>query len=627
MNASYKFICTVLFTFFLLSTLASFAQEDEEETEPTTIEELKSAIEKLLKDDRTPGVGLVLINADSSTLITSLGKADITNDIAADENTMFRIGSTSKMFVSLAILKLQQEGRVSLKDKVRDLIPEIKYENRWSETSPILVEHLLEHTTGWDDIHLSEYAHNEPEPISLKEGLDYHPHSRISRWIPGTRMSYCNSGPGVAAYIVEKISGQAFEDYIQENFFQPMEMENMTYFATEKYKELGANLYTHGEAHDYWNIIVRPSGAINASPKDMAKMLKFFINRGRIDSLQLISEESLKRMETPVSTIGSRAGLEEGYGLSNYSSPHESFTYRSHNGGVSGGLTDFSYNPDFNMGYVVMINSSSGSTLSKITNLIRDYQTKDLVAKSSERDTTTNIETIDLSGYYIAINPRMQMSYFLERMFGVQKLWHEDGKLFKQSLFGGHIAKYFPVEENLYRSVKSGGLSLVQTEDPLAGKVVQANSSVLKANSMLLVFGQIAIAGLWALMVITSLLLGIIWLIRFWMSKIDGGSNLWIRMLPIIGSLLFFAFIIAVTIGSGNPFELLGKASYVSVSIMILTICFALLSFGSSFYIFLKRATNIPRFPFWFSAILTGLHVIVTCYFLWHGVIGIRVWV
>ena len=138
------------------------------------------------------------------------------------------------MFVSLAILKLQEQGLVSLKDKVRDLVPEIEFKNPWSKTAPVLVEHLLEHTTGWDDIHLTEYALNDPA-LSLKQGLDYHPHSRTSRWMPGTRMAYCNSGPPVAAYIVEKITGQTFEDYVEEHFFQPMGMESMTFFASEAY--------------------------------------------------------------------------------------------------------------------------------------------------------------------------------------------------------------------------------------------------------------------------------------------------------------------------------------------------------------------------------------------------------
>ena len=89
---------------------------------------------------------------------------------------------------------------------------------------------LLEHTTGWDDSHLREYAKAAPATMGVREALDYDHHSRTSRWSPGTRMAYCNSGPPVAAYIVEKLTGQRFEDYVTQNFFEPMGMKTATYF-------------------------------------------------------------------------------------------------------------------------------------------------------------------------------------------------------------------------------------------------------------------------------------------------------------------------------------------------------------------------------------------------------------
>jgi CubicO group peptidase (beta-lactamase class C family) len=136
---------------------------------------------------------VALVQGDSTIWATSLGKANLETNVNADENTMFRIGSVSKMFVSLAILKLQEEGRISLDAKVRDLVPDVAFVNPWEKQAPILVKHLLEHTTGWDDLQLKDYAMNDPA-LTLKQGLDYNPKSRTSRWKPGTRMAYCNSG-------------------------------------------------------------------------------------------------------------------------------------------------------------------------------------------------------------------------------------------------------------------------------------------------------------------------------------------------------------------------------------------------------------------------------------------------
>jgi CubicO group peptidase (beta-lactamase class C family) len=74
-------------------------------------------------------------------------------------------------------------------------VPEVTFSNRWEATDPVRLVHLMEHTTGFDDIHLREYASNDPTPIALKEALAYGAASRVSRWRPGTRMAYCNSGP------------------------------------------------------------------------------------------------------------------------------------------------------------------------------------------------------------------------------------------------------------------------------------------------------------------------------------------------------------------------------------------------------------------------------------------------
>ena len=145
--------------------------------------------------------------------------------------------------------------------------------------------------------------------MTLKEGLDFHPHSRRCRWIPGSRMAYSNSGSAVAAYIVEKITGQRYEDYVEETFFRPLQMTHTTFNNDEKYTEFGVTLYNELlEPLPYRHIIQRPAGAINSSASDMGKLVRFFLNRGAVDTLPLISEGAIKRMEASETTPGARAG-------------------------------------------------------------------------------------------------------------------------------------------------------------------------------------------------------------------------------------------------------------------------------------------------------------------------------
>jgi CubicO group peptidase (beta-lactamase class C family) len=623
------FSSLVLFLAIILSPAVK-AQKVEENQTPKTIEELRKAILEVLQETHTPAAGIALVNKEGPEWIEGLGKADREEGIEADEETMFRIGSTSKIFVSLAALKLQEAGKLSLKDRVRDLIPEIKFENGWEDTKPILVEHLLEHTTGWDDLHLVEYYQKGSKMMSLKEALDFHPHSRISRWVPGTRMSYCNTGPNVAAYIVEKVTGQPYEEYIKENFFSPMGMETMTYRLSEDYMKKGATLYKEGAPSDYGHMLMRASGSINASPKDMAKMVQLFINRGKIDSTQLIAESSLKRMETPSTTSGARAGLNYGYGLCLYTSPHDSFIYYKHGGGVGNGISDFSYLPEYGVGYSILINSGNANAIRKLARLVRDFQTQNLPQPEKPTLVSTYRGSRSVSGYYQPINPSTDIINLPP--LTASRAWTEGDTLYIQEhAHFGETEKYVAVNDNLYQSLKTKRAELIFVSDPLAGEVFElanVRSGTVTYGSIpgAFVFARILVLVLWILSIILAFLSLPICLFRYWRGKFSGGANVLIRIWPLLPVVFLISAYVLLAGGAMDGIEPLTKPSIFSVGFMIGTIAF----FASAVFSFvmavryknrdIKRSVYIP------ATILSVSNCLVAFFLLWHGVIGLMTW-
>ncbi len=161
-----------LLVLLLLSTALCFAQDVSNANEPQTLNELQESIQKILIETNTPGAGIALVSEDETILLRGFGKADIENDIDVNENTMFRLGSISKLFVGLAILKLQEEGKLNLKDKVSDIIPDIEIINPWEDQYPIRIENLLEYNSGLSDWSMAELASNDPKPKTLKESLE-----------------------------------------------------------------------------------------------------------------------------------------------------------------------------------------------------------------------------------------------------------------------------------------------------------------------------------------------------------------------------------------------------------------------------------------------------------------------
>lgn len=609
---------------------AVWANEEEaaeEAAAPTTIEELKAAISDLLEERDVPAIGIALVDEKGPVWIDAMGKSNLEDEVDADTDSMFRIGSTSKMFVALSVLKLIEEGRLSLDDKVRDLAPEIEFENEWERTDPVLIVHLLEHTTGWDDMHLPEYGHNDPTPATLKEGLDFHPHSRVSRWKPGSRMTYCNSGPPVAAYILQKITGQDFEDYVQENFFTPMGMETMTYRLSPDVEAKGVTSYNNGnQPQEYWHISLRPSGSINASIRDMQRMVSFFVNRGAVDGRQLVSLESLERMERVESTPAAAAGQEIGYGLHNYSSTHESWVYRSHNGGVNGGLTELAYLPEERLGYAFMINSGDGGAFGDISDLVRNFQTRDLQGPViGEGEVITDKHRV-LEGLYYPINSRQQIGYFLERVLGAQKVWFEDDKLLRKPLLDSDTTSYLAASPTAYRSDETGLVSVTSVVDPLVGRVLHAGTLVLKPASGLLIYGQLGIAAAWLLSIALSLLFFLVWGVRRLRGKIAAGPATKIRVWPLLAGLSIIFFVWMFSLGMPDPFEILAKPTLISVAIMLSSIAFAVFAVLGVRAAYSFRGEAINRVAYWFSTVSSGLHLIIALYFLWFGVIGMMTW-
>jgi CubicO group peptidase (beta-lactamase class C family) len=95
--------------------------------EPVELELLKLRIEKAIKDHNVPAIGIALVNRDGPVWVAGWGKANLTTGRAADQDTLFRIGSVTKMFAGLAVLKLVDEGKLSLDDKLRDRAPDLAF--------------------------------------------------------------------------------------------------------------------------------------------------------------------------------------------------------------------------------------------------------------------------------------------------------------------------------------------------------------------------------------------------------------------------------------------------------------------------------------------------------------------
>ena len=521
-----------MFLFFGYSY--NLANSPDLKRDTTALNELQNSIKQILTKTNTPGAGIVIISDNDTTLLRGFGKADVEKDIDVDENTMFRLGSVSKLFVGLAILKLQEEGQLSLTDTVSKLIPDIEIDNQWRDSHPIRIENLLEHTSGLDDWSLAELGFNEPKPLTLKESLEYYPKARVAKYVPGTRIKYSNIGVSIAAYIVERVSGLRYEDYIEKNFFEPLEIEGMTFFNTDRFKATGARAYDNGVplSIDYLNLIYRPSAGLNGSLNDVTKALRFFINRGKIDTMQLISDSSFLRMERNESLSASLSDMFNSSGVVNYATSCNGYVYRGHGGSVPGYKSNLCYMPEHNLGFAVMVNSDNQEVASSISRLIMEYQTENMPKKVVEDRYTPGKMTDDISGYYIDINYKFTLVKSIKKIKSLSKIWSTGDTLYTKKALSQCKNEYYPIGDNRFISDRSGGITLFQTDDPVEGTVVYQNGNMMKRVSSAYAYFLLVI--FWALFIIpaTIVIFAIIRLLIYLIGKKRNITALWMTLSP-----------------------------------------------------------------------------------------------
>lgn len=620
-------------TGILLLLLTPFCLADDKNQPPKpahSVPELQQQIGKILKDSHTPGVSVAIVHRDGPEWVAGLGKADVASDRSVTPETLFRIGSTSKAFASLAILMLVHQGKLSLDDPVHKLAPEVWFENPWEDTDPVRVVHLLEHTTGWDDMHLREYAKDAPN-LGLREGLEYDHHSRISRWPPGTRMAYCNSGPAVAAYIVEKLSNQRFEDFVQQNLFLPIGMKTATYF--QPAAPTTTILY-HGDGktpYRYWNILLRPAGSINASAVDMSNYVQFYLNRGSVNGVAIVPAADIDRMESPVSTWAAKEGMKYGYGLSNYWHVEDGFVYHGHNGGVEGGLTEMAYLPDYGVGYFFSINAGNGEAFEKIAKAIRGYITVKLQKPPVPPPGALPENAADYAGWYVPDSPRVQLTDFIERLAGLSLFRFEDGKLLITNL-GGWNDTFLPTAGAQFRNVpKKEGPEPVATLILLApkseGLFIQAGAgTTLKRIPTGLAILEIALTVFVVLSILSILLYAPFWILGGLSKKRRRPAERALRIWPLLAVLSLVVFVIIFIVCSDDLITRMGNLTVWSGLIFLTTIAFAVASVASAIAVWRAPAEGVRSGVRRHSIIVTLALLIALAYLAYWGLIGLRTW-
>jgi CubicO group peptidase (beta-lactamase class C family) len=336
----------------------------------------------------SPGIAYGIVSNGKLIHAGSKGYADVDRKIPVDNNSAFRIASMSKSFTAMAILQLRDAGKLNLDDAVHKYIPGLKDQKMLAADAPaITIRNLLTHTGGfpednpWGDRQL---AISDEEMLAMfKKGISFSN-------VPGETFEYSNMGFAMLGYIIKKVSGQPYEQYIRENIFSKLGMKNTWWEYGDVPEKQFANgyRYVNGKWSKETPLHAGAYGAMGGlitTIDDFAKYISLHLGAwppsDKADN-SVIKRSSIREMHKPWELIQMHPNAKDregkacptlfayGYGLVWQNNCREEKTV-GHSGGLPGFGSNWVIAPQYGLG-VVCFSNVTYSPVSRLTVQVLD---------------------------------------------------------------------------------------------------------------------------------------------------------------------------------------------------------------------------------------------------------------
>ncbi|MEZ4997702.1 MAG: serine hydrolase [Bacteroidales bacterium] len=353
-------------------------------SQPLRSDEIDKLVTRTLETFNVPGIAVAVVKDDRIVHMKGYGVRSITTGEKTDENTLFAIASNSKAFTSAALGILIDEGKLTWETKVIDIIPEFRLYNSYV-TEDFNIKDLLTHRSGmglgagdlmlWPDS--SSFTKEE-----IIHNLRYLKQVSSFR----TKYDYDNLLYLVAGEVVARVSGQSWEDFVEERIMKPLGMERSATSlrrVNDNSNIIDAHVPVDGKLQvipKYQSDLLNPAGGIISSVADMTGWVMMQLNRGKYGeglSKQMLSERVHREMWTPQTIIPVRSpgpykSHFAAYGLGWRLTDVAGYLEASHTGGLGGMVTQVTLIPELKLGIIVFTNQQEGAAFTAITNTIKD---------------------------------------------------------------------------------------------------------------------------------------------------------------------------------------------------------------------------------------------------------------
>ncbi|MHB1056707.1 MAG: serine hydrolase domain-containing protein [Rhodanobacter sp.] len=300
--------------------------------------------------------GVISVVKDGKLLFArGYGYADLAKRTpVSPDNTLFRPGSTSKLFTWTAVMQQVEQGRLDLDRDVNEYL-DFKIPSR--DGRPVTLRQLMTHTAGFEDT-ARGLLPRKPEDVNLERYLKTHIPARI--FAPGEIVAYSNYGCGLAGYIVQRVSGEGFDDYVRKHIFEPLGMHHSS-FAMPLPPQLaplmakGYKSASDGKPQPFELVDPAPAGALSSSATDMANFMIAQLQGGRFGDARILQQATAELMHSRQYTAA--PGL-NGFDLGFYQEDRNGQRIIGHGGDTIVFHSDLHLLPDANVGIFMSFNSA-----------------------------------------------------------------------------------------------------------------------------------------------------------------------------------------------------------------------------------------------------------------------------
>ncbi len=336
-----------------------------------TTAETSAALDEYVRGEMArwtvPGVAVGILR-DGQRELHGYGLASIETEQPVRPDTLFQIGSISKIYTATLMMLLVDEGKVALDEPVITYLPDLKLSDVQARET-ITLRHLLSHTSGLFGDYFDDFG---PGDDALSRAIATFDTLR-QQYAPGEMWTYCNTGFCLAGAIVERVTGQPFETAMRERVFKPLGLERSCYFAREAIvypHAIGHNqLHPGADEHEVARLYPLPrwvnaAGGIISNVNDLLTFAEFHLRDGVAkDGTRLLSAESAQAMRQEQTRA---ANFAEGYGLgwALRTAGGEQYVVE-HGGSTNGFQAKLVLVPSRNFAIAILTNSSRGSVLNE----------------------------------------------------------------------------------------------------------------------------------------------------------------------------------------------------------------------------------------------------------------------